>query len=181
MTNRLERFNEIYESTYYDILGFIIKKCYNTNDVNDILQETYLELWKIINTKNIDITNSKSFVIGIAINKIKKYHTIIGKIKTISLFSENSNNIELIDTLETDVDIEEIMINIDEWTRIWNYIKKKKNQDIPKIFYLHYKLELSIKEISLELNIGESYVKNLIYRTFDELYSIFGKENKNDK
>ena len=55
------------------------------------------------------------------------------------------------------------------------YIKLKKNKDVARIFYLYYVLELSIKDISRELNVKESYVKNIIFRTIKELYSLFGK------
>lgn len=35
----LERFNRIYDNTYSDILKYIIIKCHNINDSNDIIQE----------------------------------------------------------------------------------------------------------------------------------------------
>ena len=63
-----------------------------------------------------------------------------------------------------------------EWEKIWLYIKNKSNQNIPKIFYLYYNLDLTIKQISKELNLSESYVKNILYRTLKELYSKFNKE-----
>ena len=44
-----------------------------------------------------------------------------------------------------------------------------------KIFqkYLYYKEEMTIKEISKLLNTKESYIKNLIYRTLNELCLYF--------
>lgn len=174
MTN-LYKFNSIYDSTYNDILKYIIIKCHNVNDANDILQETYLELWKILNKKELTENNIKSFLIGIALNKIKKHYNLIGKIKTISLFQKNNKDIELIDTIEDNLDIDALIIKNDDWDIIWKFIKDKKNQDIPKIFYLYYKLELSIKDIAKLLNVGESYIKNLIYRTKKELLANFGE------
>ena len=104
------------------------------------------------------------------------------KLKTISLFETNDKDIELIGIIKDDVSIDDIIIKEDNWNTIWKYIKSKKNQDIPKIFYLHYKLELSIKEISNYLNSSESYIKNLIYRTLHELQDNFrNRGNYNDK
>ena len=174
--SNLKKFNDIYDKTYSDVLKYVIIKCHNVNDANDIIQDTYLEFWKILKRKNVEETNIKSYLIGIAINKIRKHYTLIQRIKTISLFDKNENDIEIIDTIKDNFSIEDLIIKNDNWDLIWNYIKKKKNQDIPKIFYLHYKMELSIKEISEELGINESYIKNLIYRTLKELYSLFGKE-----
>ncbi len=172
----LKRFNEIYDSTYQDVLRYIIVKSKNINDVNDILQETYFELWKILSKRDIEDVNIKSFVIGIANNKIKKNFKILYKFNTISLFTKNDKDIELIDTLKEDVDIEKLVITSNDWDNIWHYIKTKKNQNIPKIFYLHYKLDLTIKEVAQTLNLSESYVKNSIYRTQKELSIFFEKK-----
>ncbi len=49
--NNLYKFNNIYDNTYSDILNYIIIKCHNVNDANDILQETYLEFFKILNKR----------------------------------------------------------------------------------------------------------------------------------
>ena len=169
----LDKFNEIYNRTYSNTLRYIIIKCHNINDVNDIIQEVYLELWKIMNKKNIDDTNINSYLIGIATNKIKKYYSLVMRIRDISLFDKNSNDLEIIDKIDSSFDIEDLIIKNSEWKLIWNFIKKKKNQDIPKVFYLYYKEELTIKEISKLLNTKESYIKNLIYRTLNELCLYF--------
>ena len=170
----LSKFNNIYDKTYLDLLKYVIIKCHNINDANDIIQETYLELWNIINKKELSNDNIKSYLIGIANNKIKKHYTLLKKIKTISIFEKNDKDIKLIDLLEDKINIENIVIQKDNWLTIWQFIKSKKNQDIPKVFYLYYKLELSIKEIAKELNVSESYIKNLIYRTLKELQKKFG-------
>ena len=170
----LYKFNEIYDKTHLDLLKYVIIKCHNINDTNDIIQETYLEFWNIINKKELSDINIKSYLIGIANNKIKKHYTLLQKFKTISLFEINDKDRELIETLEDGVNINEIIIQKDNWNTIWKFIKSKKNQDIPKVFYLYYKLELSIKEISKELQRSESYIKHLIYRTLQELQNNFG-------
>lgn len=172
----LKQFNEIYDATYSTILKYVVVKCSNINDANDIMQEIYFELWKIINKKVIDDTNVKGYLFGIANNKIKKYYSLIQRFRTISIFSKNEKNIDLIDIVGDGIDLGDFIIEKDEYAMAWNYIKSKKNQDIPKIFYLYYNLELSIKEISKELRVSESYVKNIIYRTLNELRSSFGKE-----
>ena len=180
----LYKFNGIYDKTHLDLLKYVVIKCHNINDTNDIMQETYLELWNILNKRdlsNINI-NIKSYLIGIANNKIKKHYTLLQKLKTISLSQTNDKEIELIDTIEDKMNINDIIIKEDNWNTVWKYIKSKKNQDIPKVFYLYYKLELSIKEISKELKKSESYIKHLIYRTLHELQDNFGNEGKyNDK
>lgn len=180
MTSRLNlyKFNEIYDKTYLDLLKYVVIKCHNINDTNDIMQEIYLEFWKILSKKEVSDINIKSYLIGIANNKIKKHYTFLQKVKIISLFETNDKDQELIETLEDGMNINEIIIQADNWDTIWKYIKSKKDQDIPKVFYLYYKLELSIKEISEELQRSESYIKHLIYRTLKELQDNFGNGGK---
>ncbi len=170
----LYKFNDIYDKTYSDILKYVIIKCHNIDDTKDIMQEIYLELWNILNKKELLDINIKSYLIGIANHKIKKHYTLLQKIKTVSLFEKNDKDIELIDTLEDDLDMNHIIIEQDNWDTIWKYIKKKKNQDIPKVFYLYYVWDCTIKEIANLLNVKESYVKHLIYRTLRELQDHFG-------
>ena len=167
--NNLKQFNKIYDETYSDILKYIIIKCHNINDTNDIVQDTYLEFWKILNKKDIEESNIKSYLIGIAINKIKKHYTLIQKIRDITLDNKEID-------IKSNINIEDLVIKESDINLIWKHVKNKKNQDIPKVFYLYYKLGLSIKDISKELDVTESYVKNLIYRTLKELSTTFGKE-----
>lgn len=174
--SNLYKFNGIYDKTYSDVLKYVIIKCHSVDDANDILQETYLEFWKILNKKELSENNIKSYLIGIAINKIKKHYTLLERLKTISLFEKNDKDIELIDTIEDNLNIDDLIIKADNWDIIWKYIKNMKNQDIPKVFYLHYKLELSIREISKLMRVSESYIKNLIYRTLKELFATFGED-----
>ena len=169
----LEKFNDIYDKTYSDIMKYVIVKCHNINDANDIIQDVYFEFWKILNKKEIDVDNIKSFLIGISINKIKKHYSIVQRFKTVSFFDKKSD-MELIDSIKSDIDIEDLVIKNDDWNSVWLYLKNKKNQDIPKVFYLYYRLGLSLKEIASLLGKSESYIKNLVYRTLKELSSNYG-------
>ena len=171
--DNLNKFNKIYDETYSDVLKYVIIKCHNINDANDIIQEVYLEFWRILNKKELVNSNIKSFLIGIAINKIRKHYTIVQRIK--SILASNKNDCDVLEKDKSNIDIEGLIIKKDDWDNVWNYIKQKKNRDVARIFYLYYVLELSIKDISRELNVGESYVKNIIFRTIKELYSLFGK------
>ena len=55
-----------------------------------------------------------------------------------------------------------------EAEEIWKYIKQKDIKVI-KIFYLYYYMDLKLSEISSELKISESNVKNILYRTITDI------------
>lgn len=168
----LDYFEMLYEKTYDRTLKYIILNCQNMEDVNDIIQDTYIELFKIISKKKItSLDNPNAYVIGIAKNKLKKYYSFKFKFKDISLFSGES---EILNYVKSDVNIENIIITEENMKDIWLFLKKKK-AIIGKIFYLHYYLDMTIKEISEKLDLKESTVKSKLYRTLTELKEVFGR------
>ena len=170
----LKQFNSIYDKTYNQVLKYIVCKCSNIEDVNDIIQEVYLEVYKTID-KNKKIDDFEKYIIGIARNKVKKHYTLLYRLQTIPLFNNKNEDTYLIDTLKSDINIEKIIIQSDNLEKIWNYLKTKRII-IQKIFYLYYELDLTIKDIKEELNVGESYIKNCLYRTLKELQELLGKD-----
>ena len=170
----LKQFDSIYEKTYNQVRKYIVCNCSNMDDVNDIIQESYLELYNAIK-KNKNIENINKYLIGIAKNKIKRHYTILYRIRTISIFNKDNDETDLLDTIKNDYDLEEIIIKNDDIERIWNCLKTKKII-IQKIFYLYYELDLTIKEISQVLCISESYTKNCLYRTLKELQEFLRKD-----
>lgn len=167
----LKNFEQIYEDTYNVLLNFIICKCSNLDDVNDILQDVYLDLYKILEKeKNID--DYRNFVIGIAKNKIKKYFSLKNKIKSISIFQQVDDE-EIIIDIDAKIDLESEFINKNNIDQIWKYLKIE-NINLAKIFYLYFVQEVTFKEIARELNMNESTVKSRLYRMLKKLKIIFG-------
>lgn len=154
----LKQFDLLYENTYFDVSKYVVCKCSNPEDVEDILQNIYLAVFKAV-SKNVNITNT--YIMGIAKNKVKDYYRFNYKEKIVSLFS-SKDNLEMIDTIPADVDIESSLIDKYDTDFVWEYLKSKK-VIIFKVFYLYFKLELTIKEISECLSLTESNVKH--YKT----------------
>ena len=172
----LKTFDELYDKTYSNVLKYVICNCSNIEDVKDIVQNIYLELLKVIDTKNT-INNPKSYIMGIAKNKVKEYYRFNYKAKIISLFSKKED-IDLVDTIPSNIDIQKDLITKEDLEFIWNYLKNKK-VIIAKVFYLYYYNNLSIKDIAIDLHISESNVKHYLYRTIQELKNIL--KEKGDK
>lgn len=161
----LNKFDEIYYKTYNNIVKYVVCNCYSIEDVKDIVQNIYFDLYKTL-LKNNNINNIDFYLFKIAKNKINDYYRFKYKTRFVSMFTRDDKNV--IDEIPSEVDIEKEVIlgeNIDE---IWNFLKHKK-VIISKIFYLYYYNDMSLKEISCELNISESNVKHYLYRTLKEL------------
>lgn len=154
-------FEQIYDDTYKKVLKFAILKCNNTDDLNDVIQDTYTEFYKILlKKKKIETDNLEAFICGICKNIIKRhYHKIKRLEKEEEIKEEN---------LPDEFDLESNIITSENAERVWKYLKNK-NEVISKIFYLYFGLEEKISEIAKELKLTESNVKNKIYRTLKEL------------
>ena len=167
-----EIFKEIYQETYNNTLRFIVVKCNNMENINDIIQDTYLELLKIIKKqKVVEVDNINNYVLGIANNIIKRHYYQKKKENIISYYSENEKENETVDPF----DLEKEIITKENVSKVWEYVRKK-DLITTKIFYLYFGLGLKISDIAKELEIGESNVKNRIYRTLRELKKYLGKE-----
>lgn len=177
MKVQIDKFEKIYNDTYNRTLKYIVVKCNNIEDVNDIMQDTYLELLNKIKRNKLEkVENIENYILGIASNIIKRHYTKKKKENIIS-YDDEENSVELL--ISDDFDLEENIITKENVDKIWNYIKGKE-LIIIKIFYLYYGLGLKISEIAQELEIGESNIKNKIYRTLKELKKYLGEEvNKN--
>lgn len=173
-----QKFNEIYDKTYNKVLKFIICKCSNIDDVNDIIQETYVEVFKKIDNFN-NVLNQESYILGIASNKIKKHYNFLYKLKELYISKKEDDETEFLEKIPSITDIETIILKKSDYETIWNYLKTK-NQNVQKIFYLYYNLDLTIKEIQNYLNLSESYIKNSLYRNLKKLQTIM-ESDSNEK
>ena len=164
----LKNFEEIYKSTYSRTLKYIICKCSNIDDVNDLLQETYVEFYKILKKKEcIVLENPSNFIIGIAKKKIQRHYGLLYRLKTYSIRkNEKGDECEL--DMPSDIDIEAQTIMKLDAEKVWAYIKKKDIK-VVKVFYLYYCSELKISQIADELDMSESNVKNILYRTIKDI------------
>ena len=114
-----DTFEFLYNNTYRNVLKYTICHCRNLDDVNDIVQDIYTELYqKTVNKKHINLDNAESYIIGIAKNKIKKHYSL-AKISYIG--SENEN---LSQYSENDIDIEKDLITKDNVMQSMELFKK---------------------------------------------------------
>ncbi len=168
-------FNKIYESTANKALAYISAKCGNPDDVGDILQETYMELYSVMLDKGCGfIDNEEAFVIDIAKKKIYKHYTALERKKAdLSLTMLTNDNGEVnLDIAPEEFDIDDSLCTKELVEEISETLKTK-SKEIRKIFFMRFSLDLPINEIAQLLGTNESNVKNKLYRTIKELREIY--------
>lgn len=174
MNNKFfKKFDEIYNQTYENTIKYIMLHSENLDDIKDLIQDTYLEVYKSV-CKNKHIQYNKAYVIGIAKNIMKKYYKNKSIHNNIVLYQNEEIINETI--IKEDIDLELEFITKENVEKIWNYIESKDIK-IQKIFYCYYHLDMKIIDIAKDMQLNESTIKSYIYRTVKELRKIFEKES----
>jgi len=167
-------FNHIYDETYFITLRFVIAKCGNLSDIEEIMQEIYTDLFLyLLKDTHNPIINNEAFVINIAKKKLAKHYSLLGQIK--GLFQQNFEQDHGCGKLEDEPDsilVEDTVINRILYDNIWDLLKSEPN-DVQKIFHLYYLCDCPLKNISDELGVGLSDVKNKLYRTLKKLRKLY--------
>lgn len=172
-------FNRIYDETYRRSLGYVTKKCSHAEDIADILQEAYTEVYSVIAKKGIEyVNNPKAFVMQVTKSKVYKHYTLGEKLTNlIPLFAkgEDDEEVTVTDYELSNDSIEDHLINNLLLDAVAKFIATKPS-DVQKVFYMYYYLELTIPQIAHDLSMKESNVKSKIYRTVHEIRNLYGKD-----
>ncbi|MCL1795096.1 MAG: sigma-70 family RNA polymerase sigma factor [Oscillospiraceae bacterium] len=173
--NIASRFEEIHNSTYKAAVAFITAKCKNTADIGDILQETYMELYKVLIKRGAEyIKYEKAFVLRIAKHKIALHYSLMEKMRIFVSMDAIGGDGEEVDLSGFEVNA----FTMEDYAGDQILLEKArqfvqaKSDDIKKVFYLFYDVGLSIPEIAKSLSMGESNVKNKLYRTIKDLQNL---------
>lgn len=173
--NIISRFNEIYDSTYRVVLSFVTVRCSNTADIQDIVQDTYVELYRCLDKRGVDyIKNDKAFVLRIAKQKLSRYYSLMERLRIfipMTVINQDGDEVELSD-LELDAFLTEDFITNQIMLEEVRRLIQSKPQDVKKVFYLFYDVGHSIPEIAKALSMSESNVKHKLYRTLKELRTL---------
>lgn len=168
-------FNESYDKLYNKVAAYAVSKCSDLSYVEDIVQETFAEFYKILLKKGVEyIKNQQALLLKIAKVKVYKYYFYKKKHKNTVQLIENENEGECLEIEYGEV--EDDLIN--------NYVVKEelgaliKNlpMDVQKVFLLHYNLDKTLKDIAIELKMSESNVKHKLFRSLEKIRRVYKVE-----
>ena len=171
-SNITSRFDEIYSSTQKSVLSFVTAKCRHTADIHDILQEIYLELYIILCKRGASyVKNENAFVLKLARQKLSRYYSLLNKLRNIFSLTAADSAGEETEVSDYDVNgflLEEFVVDNLMLEKVQQLITTKP-ENVKKVFYLFFIANLTIRETAKILSLGESNVKNMLYRTIKEL------------
>lgn len=156
--NNMKKFEKLYEESFEQVSRYVVKNCNNIDDAKDIIQNVYMAVFK-----KIGKVENTSYIIGIARHKVKDFYRFKYKASPVSEDTEKYHS-----ELPCDFDLEELVSVRYDADKVWQYMKNKP-VTVAKVFYLYFYAQMTITEISRELGMTESNVKNYLYRNLKEL------------
>ena len=163
-------FNTVYEDTVKSLTRFVVSKCGNILDSEDILQNIYARFYQRIVKKGYDdIENAEAFLISIAKFECKSYYSAQKRHSVTDSFSDYTD--EQMVMIESEMsknqkNLEDVLCDELLAREIFEDIANT-DEVTGKIFYLYFVCELKLNEIADELDMNLSAVKNKLYRTIE--------------
>jgi len=172
-----KRFDEMYGSTYNYVLKFVISKCDNLDNIEDIMQNIYVKLYLTIEKNSFYVDNPRGFLIKLAKNELFNYYSLKNKLKVIACSSLEGNDKNYIEEIvDENINIEADFVNRFNNEIIWNEIQKE-NLTSKKILALHFLEDMKLLEIAEVLNLPESTVKSKMYRSLKKIKNRLEEQN----
>ena len=171
-------FNRIYDATNQQVLAFLTARCRKPSDVSDLFQDTYLELFAVINRRGASYIRSEAaFVLRLAHRKLSRYYKRLGREAAAPLFDEEADNGSALAEAEEAVSVEELGDDRALLSQVREALAQKP-PETQKIFVLVYGLGKTLSETARLLGRKESYVKSRLYRTLGELRSLYAAKEE---
>ncbi len=170
-------FNRVYDQTVSSVTRFVISKCGNILDAEDILQNIYARFYQRIVKKGYeDIESPEAFLINIAKFECKSYYGVKKKHSTTDSFSDYSD--EQMVMVESEMsknqkNLEDVLCDELLAREIFEDIANT-DEVTGKIFYLYFVCDMKLGDIANELDMNLSAVKNKLYRTIERQKKKFG-------
>ena len=170
-------FNDVYDKTISSLTRYVVSKCSNILDTEDILQNIYARFFQRIVKKGYeDIENAEAFLISIAKFECKNYYAGQKKRSATESFSDYSEEQMVMVEAEmsrTQKHLEDVLCDELLAREIFEDISEA-DPVTGRIFYLYFVCDLKLAEIAEELDMTLSAVKNKLYRTIERQKKKFG-------
>lgn len=157
-----EYITQIYYDTCQYITKFLLLKCSNTDDISDLLQNTYANFTARVKSKGqAHILVPKHYLLRIAKDELAKYYNKKGKDieKQVSFEEAESEFEEMDETFLMEQCAEDKFICEEIWVAL-----KTIDEVTVKIVSLRFLYDMGLAEIAEKLDMPLSSVKSKFYR-----------------
>lgn len=163
-------FNKVYDETISSLTKYVISKCGNILDAEDILQNIYARFYqRILKKGHSDIESSEAFLISIAKFELKSYYASKKKTSVTESFSDYTDEQMVMienEMSKTQKNFDDVLCNKLLAREIFEDIATA-DEVTGKIFYLYFVCDMRLADIAETLDMNLSAVKNKLYRTIE--------------
>ena len=155
---QLEYFKSVYETTYRDLLRYVVIQTRNAGDVEDIVQNAYMKFYRRIQRRgHHDICDTKAFLMSIVQKELKSYYRfrLTKAERELPLPDDN--------VLSEAMPLEEVAATEDTLCQVWHIIESAPILSY-KAFVLHWYFGMRVPEIATALGLSESSVTSRLFR-----------------
>ena len=161
-------FRQLYEQTYPRAAALVTARCRQSADIGDILQDVYLELYRLLQRRGAEyIKEPEAMIRRLVRQQLFRYYRGLSRRQEVYAEpDEEDGDIPIADIAA--LSVEEIAEDhvILEWTD--RYLLEK-GELYRKIFHLYYRFGVSVPDIAKLLGRTEGDIKNKLYRTLKEI------------
>ncbi len=164
-----KEFNNLYEDTYHQVLRYVIAKCDNLVNVEDIVQNVYIKVYEVLEKKGLSYFERPiPLLIKFCKNELFKYYSLKQKLELI--FYDDAvkyclNDVSVHDDIERSF---EVSATLDE---IWKLIQEE-SLEVQKIAALYFLDDMAIKDIAVLLGLKENTTKTKLYRLINKIKNL---------
>ena len=162
--NAREQFEEIYNRTKETIYRYITAKCFSLDDIDDIFQMTYAELYSVLCRRSEPLPDEDAFVMTLAKRKLAKYYSAVRRLRERFVSVSDVSDEDVPD----DISVEDLVIDRETVADIRRLISKRPLA-AQKAMFMYYRRGMSIKETAQTLGMSEASVKAHIYKTLSAI------------
>lgn len=162
-------FDDIYRRHQAAVLKFITAKCLSISDIDDIYQDTFLNVYRSLCNTEKPIENEEAYVISIAKKSLSRYYGVLAKLKgRISDSLSRLPDKKLLEEIPAEENVEMLVADRALCDEIFETVASM-SPDVQRIVYMYYILDLPTAEIARTLGMQESTVKSRLYRALDRI------------
>ncbi len=165
------RFDKVYDDTFADIRRYVVVRCADPMDLSDVLQEIYLEYYRLLRRKGIDYAeDDRAMVFTIAERKVKRYYSLKQRLRRIVPLRrhEEDDSIDPMMEIPDPVSIEERAMMADDVERI-DKLLARYPAETRKIVYLYFAEDMKLQEIATSMDLPLSTVKSRLNRSLRDV------------
>lgn len=163
-------FNAIYDQTYRKTAAFLTARCHRLCDVEDLLQETYLTVYRVLSQQGADAWDTpEAYVLSVARSRLVDWYRREGRVPAV--VSPEAENDDWLDRLPNPASTPEEIAAARESAGAVRSLVSEKEEGLQQAFYLHHCFGVTFPEIAQLQNRNESSVRSGVHRLTQELRS----------